>query len=145
MNKSRLNFISIVGFLSITTVILLSLPYPWCGLSSWLETLIIKMENCGCLCPWWLFVMGQIISSYFLFLLAQSIKKHSRVKYVILQFLISLCFFIFHLLIHNYYISHNIFASSVYCSWMWLMGLVIFILFSLLPIYRKEDKKSPQK
>lgn len=144
MESSKLNFLSIAGFFAITVVILMAMPYPWCGLSSWLEALFIKVENCACICPWWLFSIAQIISSYFLFLLAQSIKKHSRVKYVILQIIIGLIFYILHIFIHNYYLEKQIYQTSVFCPWMWLIGLVLTLFFSLLPIYNEdsEDKKT---
>jgi len=138
MNRSKLNFLSIVGFLSVATIILLSLPYSWCGLSSWLESLITKTYNCGCICPWWLFVIGQIITAYFLFLLAQSIKKHIRLKYVILQFTIAMLFFFFHGIVHSYYLQREVYQESVFCNWMWLIGLIIAIIFSLLPIYKNK-------
>jgi len=141
MKNSKLNFLSIIGFLSILTIVLLSLPYPWCGLSSWLEAFISIVESCACVCPWWLFSIGQIISSYFLFLLAQSIKKHSRIKYVVLQILIGLIFYIFHIFIHNYYIGKQIYQASVFCPWMWLIGLIIGVIFSILPIYKPKERK----
>ena len=139
MNRSKLNFLSIIGFLSVAIIILISLPYPWCGLSSWLEALITKVQNCGCICPWWLFVIGQIITAYFLFLLAQSIKKHSRLKYIILQFIIGMLFFFFHGIIHSYYLQREVYQESIFCNWMWLIGLIVATIFSLLPIYK--DKK----
>jgi len=141
MKSSKLNFLSIIGFLSITVVILMAMPYPWCGLSSWLEALFKKVENCACICPWWLFSIAQIISSYFLFLLAQSIKKHSRVKYVVLQILIGLIFYFFHNFMHNYYIGKQIYQASVFCPWMWLIGLVLTVIFSILPIYKQKERK----
>jgi len=139
MNKSRLNILAIAGFFAVLMTIALSLPYPWCGLSSWLENLITRQNFCGCLCPWWIFVLGQIISSYFLFLLAQSVKKHSRFKYIVLQFIIGTIFFIFHLIAHNYYVEGSVYDSSVFCPWMWLIGLVLAIIFSLLPIYKGKE------
>ncbi len=143
MRNSKHNLLSVTAFLVVSLLILISLPYPWCGLSSRLETLITKQNECHCLCPWWLFVVGQIVSSYFLFLLARTPKKHSKVKYVVLQAGIGIFFFVYHHLVHNYYIGKSMFEASVFCNWVWLIMLGIVLLFSIFPIYGEEDAKDP--
>lgn len=143
MKYRKINLLLVSAFIIVSVLIFISLPYPWCGLSSWLESLITRQSECQCLCPWWLFVTGQMIISYFLFLLARTPKKHSRLTYVILQSAIGFFFFVYHHLVHNHYISRGIFEASVVCNWVWLIMLGIVLLFSVFPIHRQEDTKDP--
>ena len=133
-------------FLLIPTVIIgglsyLSLPYSFTPLSRFLERLFIWVDDCICLCPWWLFISLQILIGLLLYIASRNHLLKRRV-YIFSTILVGLLSFLYHHWAHNFYITgQKILTNSVFCRWQWLFNLVLALIFLALVWFKKDTKK----
>jgi len=136
-------FFVLSSLLILTIIVFLALPYPFCPLSWWLETLIVKDFNpCPCLCPWWLFILLQLLISLILKKYFQTRIKHQRRSYLIAQIINLIFINLFHWLMHRYYIAQQVFDPSVFCRYFILISLLLGLI-SL--VFQTKKKSSGQQ
>lgn len=132
-----MKLLPLIAMVLMSLLVLISLPNPFNPLTLWLEKLVGGNIDCQCLCPWWIFLILQICLSLVLLWFARAEIKPSRTKYMMYLAFIGLFSFLFHLLVHNYFIIRQVFEASVFCSYSWLGNVVLILLFSIFKI--KKD------
>jgi len=139
MKNKNLKLIPFTAIVFLTVTLIVSLPLPFTPFGNWLEKLFNpNYDNCDCLCPWWIFSIWQILVSCLIFRF-EKIKDQDKKTYVAKIAIVAFLTWLMHLTSHNYYLAKEMIVESVFCSWFWLITLVLGLASSLLNIDKKED------